>query len=371
MKNFEVYQQWNVEPVRGLGCKLWDKNGEEYLDLYGGHAVISIGHAHPHYVAAITAQLQRLSFYSNAAPSGLRDRLAEKLGAMSGYPHYSLFLCNSGAEANENAIKLASFHAGKKKLIAFKGAFHGRTSGAVAATDNPSIIAPYNASPNVVFLPLNDSASVEKALAGGDVAGVIIEGIQGVAGIVLPSDDFLRDLRKLCSQYGAALILDEVQSGYGRTGKFFAHQHAAIVPDLITVAKGMGNGFPVGGVLVAPHIEPVKGMLGTTFGGNHLACVAACAVLEVMEKENLISRAAALGEYVMRHLKNTAVIREVRGRGLMIGVELLPEHAALRVEMVSAHKIFTGSAGTHVIRLLPPLTVTEQELQRFVQVFNN
>jgi acetylornithine aminotransferase len=222
MKNFEVYQQWNVEPVRGLGCNLWDKNGEEYLDLYGGHAVISIGHAHPHYVAAITQQLQHLSFYSNAVQSGLRNRLAEKLGAMSGYPHFSLFLCNSGAEANENAIKLASFHTGKKKLIAFKGAFHGRTSGVVAATDNPSIIAPYNASPNVVFLPLNDSASVEKELAGGDVAGVIIEGIQGVAGIVLPSDDFLRDLRKLCDKYGAALILDEVQSGYGRTGKFFA-----------------------------------------------------------------------------------------------------------------------------------------------------
>ena len=366
MKNFEVYQQWDIEPVRGLGCKLWDKNGEEYLDLYGGHAVISIGHAHPHYIAAITQQLQDLSFYSNAVKSGLRDRLAEKLGAMSGYPHYSLFLCNSGAEANENAIKLASFHTGKKKLIAFKGAFHGRTSGAVAATDNPSIIAPYNASPNVVFLPLNDSAPVEKELAGGGVAGVIIEGIQGVAGIVLPSDDFLRDLRTLCDKYGAALILDEVQSGYGRTGKFFAHQYAAIEPDLITVAKGMGNGFPVGGVLIAPHIKPVKGMLGATFGGNHLACVAAYAVLEVIEKEGLISRAAALGEYVMRHLKDAAVIREVRGRGLMTGVELLPEHAALRAKILSEHKIFTGSAGANVIRLLPPLTVTEQELQRFI-----
>ena len=371
MRNFDVYHQWDIEPVRGLGCKLWDKNGVEYLDLYGGHAVISIGHAHPHYVAAITQQLHDLSFYSNAVQSGLRSRLAEKLGAMSRYPHYSLFLCNSGAEANENAIKLASFHTGKKKLIAFKGAFHGRTSGVVAATDNPAIIAPYNASANVVFLPLNDSAPVEKALAGGDVAGVIIEGIQGVAGIILPSDDFLQDLRKLCNKYGAALILDEVQSGYGRTGKFFAHQYAAIEPDLITVAKGMGNGFPVGGVLIAPHIKPVKGMLGATFGGNHLACAAALAVLEVIEQEHLIDRAAALGKYIMNNLKNPVTIREVRGRGLMIGIELHPEHAALRPKILSGHNIFTGSAGANVIRLLPPLTVTEQELQRFIQVFNS
>jgi acetylornithine aminotransferase len=370
MKNFEVYHQWDIEPVRGLGCKLWDKNGVEYLDLYGGHAVISIGHAHPHYMAAIMQQLQDLAFYSNAVQSGLRNRLAEKLGAMSGYPHYSLFLCNSGAEANENAIKLASFHTGKKKLIAFKGAFHGRTSGVVAATDNPAIIAPYNESPHVVFLPLNDSALVEKELAGGGVAGVIIEGIQGVAGIIMPSDDFLQDLRKLCDKYDAALILDEVQSGYGRTGKFFAHQHAAIAPDLITVAKGMGNGFPIGGVLIAPHIKPVKGMLGSTFGGNHLACAAAHAVLDVMEKENLINKAAALGEYVVNNLKNPTAIREVRGRGLMIGVELNPEHAALRTKLLSEHKIFTGSAGANVIRLLPPLTVTEHELQRFIQALN-
>jgi acetylornithine aminotransferase len=371
MDCFDVYNQWNIEPVRGSGCKLWDRDGTEYLDLYGGHAVISIGHAHPHYVAAITRQLQELAFYSNAVQSSLRNRLAAKLGAMSGYPHYSLFLCNSGAEANENAIKLASFHTGKKKLVAFKGAFHGRTSGVVAATDNPSIIAPYNASPNVVFLPLNDSAAVEKELARGDVAGVIIEGIQGVAGIIVPHDDFLKDLRKLCDKYGVALIVDEVQSGYGRTGKFFAHQHAGIDPDIITVAKGMGNGFPVGGVLIAPHIKPAKNMLGTTFGGNHLACAAALAVLDVMERDNLIHRAAMLGAGVVRSLTDAAAIHEVRGRGLMIGVELNPEYVDLRAKILSEHHIFTGSAGANVIRLLPPLTVTEQELQRFISIMNN
>lgn len=357
--------------MKGLGCKLWDKHGVEYLDLYGGHAVISIGHAHPHYVAAITQQLQALAFYSNAVQCSLRNRLAEKLGALSGYPHYALFLCNSGAEANENALKAASFHTGKKKFIAFHGAFHGRTSGAVAATDNPAIVAPFNRTENITFLPLNDSAAVEQELHRGDYAGVIIEGIQGVAGIILPSGDFLKDLRALSTKHHAALILDEVQSGYGRTGQFFAHQYAGIEPDFITVAKGMGNGFPIGGVLIAPSIKATKGMLGSTFGGNPLACAAAIAVLEVIEQEELMSKAAGLGEYVLQALKGATVIREVRGRGLMIGIELQLEHAAIRSQLLSERHIFTGSAGASVIRLLPPLTVTKEELQRFVQAVDN
>jgi acetylornithine aminotransferase len=371
MKNFEVYNQWNIDPVKGLGCKLWDKNGVEYLDLYGGHAVISIGHAHPQYVEAIKKQLSELAFYSNAVECSLRDRLAEKLGAISGYSHFALFLCNSGAEANENALKLASFHTGKKKFIAFKGAFHGRTSGAVAATDNPSIIAPFNRSENVTFLPLNDSNAVEKELSGGSYAGVIVEGIQGVAGIIMPSDNFLKDLRKLCTKYGATLILDEVQSGYGRTGKFFAHQYADIEPDIITTAKGMGNGFPVGGVLISPKINAKKGMLGSTFGGNHLACAAAIAVLEVIEKEQLINKAAELGNYLFNSLKDIAVIRELRGRGLMAGIELQPEYAEIRAKILSEHKIFVGSAGANIIRLLPPLTVTKEELQKFINIIKS
>lgn len=371
MKNFDVYHQWDIEPVRGSGGKLWDRHGTEYLDLYGGHAVISIGHAHPHYVAALTQQIQALGFYSNAVQCSLRDRLAEKLGALSGYPHYALFLCNSGAEANENALKTASFHTGKKKFIAFRGAFHGRTSGAVAATDNPAIIAPFNRTENITFLPLDDSDAVARELAGGDYAGVIIEGIQGVAGIILPSDDFLKDLRALCTKHHAVLILDEVQSGYGRTGKFFAHQYAGIEPDLITVAKGMGNGFPVGGVLIAPFIKPTKGMLGTTFGGNPLACAAAIAVLEVIEQEQLMRNAAVLGDYVFHALKGATIIRETRGRGLMIGIELQPGYAARRSGLLSEYRIFTGSAGANVIRLLPPLTVTKEELQRCVELLNS
>jgi acetylornithine aminotransferase len=371
MTLFDVYHQWDIEPVRAQGCRLWDRNGVEYLDLYGGHAVISIGHAHPHFVAAITGQLRALAFYSNAVDSSLRHRLAEKLGAVSGYPDYALFLCNSGAEANENALKLASFHTGKQRFIAFRGAFHGRTSGAVAATDQPAIASPFNRTERVTFLPLDDSAAVEQALAGGQYAGVIIEGIQGVAGIVAPTDRFLQDLRRLCTRYGAALIVDEIQSGYGRTGRFFAHQQAGIEPDLITVAKGMGNGFPVGGVLVAPFIEAKRGQLGSTFGGNHLACAAALAVLEVIEQERLIDRAGALGQWLVRRLHGAPAVRELRGRGLMTGIELHPEHAALRAALLSEHRIFVGSAGAHVIRLLPPLTVTEDELQRLVNAFGN
>jgi acetylornithine aminotransferase len=371
MTIFDVYNQWGIEPVRGLGCKLWDSDGTEYLDLYGGHAVIAIGHAHPHYVSAVTEQLRTLAFYSNAVQCSLRSRLAGKLGALSGYPHYALFLCNSGAEANENALKTASFHTGKEKFIAFRGAFHGRTSGAVAATDNPAIAAPFNRTDNITFLPLNDSAAVEEELSKGHYAGVIIEGIQGVAGIILPSDDFLRSLRTLCTKHHAALIVDEVQSGYGRTGKFFAHQHAGIEPDLITVAKGMGNGFPVGGVLISPSIKAEKGMLGSTFGGNPLACAAATAVLEVIEQEGLTSHAAALGEYLLRALQGAPAIREIRGRGLMTGIELKPEYAALRAKLLSEHKIFTGSSGASVIRLLPPLTVTKEELERVIVIMND
>jgi len=369
MTCFDVYNQWLIEPIKGAGCKLWDKNGVEYLDLYGGHAVISIGHAHPHYVAAIANQLSKLAFYSNAVACSLRNDLAEKLGNLSGYPHYALFLCNSGAEANENAIKLASFHTQKNKLIAFKGAFHGRTSGAVSATDNASIIAPFNRTENVTFLMLNDSAAVEKELARGDYAAVIIEGIQGVAGIILPDDSFLSDLRSLCSKYNAALILDEVQSGYGRTGKFFAHQYAGIEPDLITVAKGMGNGFPIGGVLISPVFAATKGMLGSTFGGNHLACAAAIAVLDVIEKENLIAKAESLGKYVFGAISGMKIIHELRGRGLMIGIALKPEYAGFRTKILSDHKIFVGAAGENVIRLLPPLTITEEELQQFIHIF--
>lgn len=366
MNHFAIYNQWDIEPVEGRGCKLWDRHGVEYLDLYGGHAVISVGHGHPAYVEAVGRQLSALGFYSNAVKNTLQERLAERLGVVAGYPHYALFLCNSGAEANENALKIASFHTGKQKIIAFRGAFHGRTSGAVAATDNPAIVAPFNRTENVVFLPLNDRDAVERALASGDCAAVIIEGIQGVAGIILPTDDFLRDLRTLCSKYAAALILDEVQSGYGRTGKFFAHQHAGVEPDLITVAKGMGNGFPVAGVLIAPSFKPVKGMLGSTFGGNHLACAAALAVLEIIEREGLTARAAALGRFVCERLATLNAVRELRGRGLMIGIELQPEKAGLRPRILNEYRIFTGSAGDRVIRLLPPLTVTKEELQQLI-----
>ncbi|MDR0668112.1 MAG: aminotransferase class III-fold pyridoxal phosphate-dependent enzyme [Prevotellaceae bacterium] len=366
MNHFAIYTQWDIEPVEGRGCKLWDRHGVEYLDLYGGHAVLSVGHGHPTYVEAIGRQLAALGFYSNAVKNTLQERLAERLGVLSGYPHYALFLCNSGAEANENALKMASFHTGKQKMIAFRGAFHGRTSGAVAVTDNPAIVAPFNRTENVVFLPLNDREAVERALASGAYAGVIIEGIQGVAGIIPPDDDFLRDLRTLCSKYAAALILDEVQSGYGRTGKFFAHQYAGVEPDLITVAKGMGNGFPVAGVLIAPSFKPVEGMLGSTFGGNHLACAAALAVLEIIEHEGLIARAAALGRFVGERLAPLDAVRELRGRGLMIGIELKPEKAGLRPRILNDYRIFTGSAGAHVIRLLPPLTVAEEELQQLI-----
>ncbi|QHL88928.1 aminotransferase class III-fold pyridoxal phosphate-dependent enzyme [Nibribacter ruber] len=370
MNLFDVYPLFDITPVKALGSTLWDANGIEYLDLYGGHAVISIGHSHPHYVQRLSEQLNNMGFYSNSVKIPLQQELADKLGQLSGYQDYQFFLVNSGAEANENAIKLASFHTGRKKIISFKKSFHGRTSAAVSATDDPSIVAPVNETDNVVFLPMNDKAAVEKVLAGKDVAAIIIEGIQGVGGVVIPEPQFLQDLEKLAKKYGSLLILDEVQSGYGRSGKFFAHQHAGIRPDLITIAKGMGNGFPVAGVLISPEIHAKHGMLGTTFGGNYLACAAALAVLEVIEQENLIENAAKMGSYLMEKAKTLPSVREVRGQGLMVGIELEVPCAPLRKALLDEYRIFTGSASNkNTIRILPALNVTQVELYRFLEAF--
>ncbi len=369
MDLFEVYKLWDIEPVKGAGTTLWDKNGDKYTDLYGGHAVISVGHCHPHYVNKITEQLGKLGFYSNAVQNSLQKELAGKLGRISGYSDFALFLCNSGAEANENAMKTASFHTGKSKVLAFCKSFHGRTSGAVAATDNPKIQAPFNKTGNVVFVPLNDLAAAEKELAGGEFAAVIIEGIQGVAGIYEPTCEFMHGLRGLCDKYGCMLIIDEVQSGYGRTGKFFAHQHCGVKADIITTAKGMANGFPIGGVLISPEIKPSYGMLGTTFGGNHLACAAAIAVLEIIENENLIENAAEKGEYFREAFSGDAAIKEYRGKGLMIGLELKEEYCGLRDRLLFERHFFTGAAGASVIRLLPSLTVTQECAESFVRAW--
>ena len=369
MNLFEVYKLWDIEPVKGLDTTLWDKNGEVYTDLYGGHAVISVGHCHPHYVKRLTEQAGRLGFYSNAVQNSLQKELAEKLGKICGYDDYALFLCNSGAEANENALKVASFHTGKAKVLAFRKAFHGRTSGAVAATDNPKIQAPFNATSNIVFAPLNDIDAVDKELSKGDFAAVIIEGIQGVAGIYEPTDAFLKGLRSLCDKYGCVLILDEIQSGYGRTGKFFAHQHSDVKADIVTMAKGMGNGFPIGGVIISPEIKPSYGMLGTTFGGNHLACTAALAVLEIIEKENLVENAAKMGEYFAEAFKNDKAVKEYRGKGLMIGLELNEEYVGLRDKLLFDRHFFTGAAGANVIRLLPSLTVSQETAESFVKAW--
>ena len=369
MELFEVYKLWDIEPVKGCDTKLWDKNGAEYTDLYGGHAVISIGHCHPHYVQKVSEQLGKLGFYSNAVQNSLQRELAKRLGKVSGYDNYSLFLCNSGAEANENAMKVASFHTGKPKILAFSKAFHGRTSGSVAVTDNPKIQSPFNATSNVEFCPLNDIEAVEAKLSKGDFAAVIIEGIQGVAGIFEPTDDFLHSLRALCDKYGCLLILDEIQSGYGRSGKFFAHQHSGVCADIITTAKGMANGFPIGGVLISPSIEAEYGMLGTTFGGNHLACSAALAVLDVIENENLIENAAKIGEYFKEAFSGDAAIKEFRGKGLMIGLELKDEYVCLRDRLLFEKKFFTGAAGAKVIRLLPSLTISLETAQSFVRAW--
>ena len=369
MNLFDVYPLWDIEPVKGSGTTLWDKNGEVYTDLYGGHAVISVGHCHPHYVKKVQEQAATLGFYSNAVQNSLQKELAAKLGKVSGYDDYALFLCNSGAEANENALKVASFHTGKPKVLAFNKAFHGRTSGAVAATDNPKIQAPFNKTENIVFAPLNDLAAVEAELSKGDFAAVIIEGIQGVAGIYEPTTEFMHGLRELCDRLSVVLILDEIQSGYGRTGKFFAHQHYGIKADIITTAKGMGNGFPIGGVIISPSIKPSYGMLGTTFGGNHLACSAAIAVLEIIENENLVENAEKIGAYFRQELSTDKAVKEYRGKGLMIGLELNEEYIGLRNKLLFEKHFFTGAAGAGVIRLLPSLTVSQETAESFVKAW--
>lgn len=366
MNLFNVYSLFDITPVKAKGSYLWDDKGDQYLDLYGGHAVISIGHTHPVYVKAITEQLQKIGFYSNSVQNPLQKKLAERLGKLSGYVDYYLFLCNSGAEANENALKLASFVNKRKKVIAFNKSFHGRTSGAVAVTDNPKIVSPFNAVHEVVFVPLNDEEAFEKAITE-DTAAVIIEGIQGVGGINLVNDKFLQLLRKKCDETGALLILDEVQSGHGRSGKFFAHQYAGIKPDLITMAKGMGNGFPVGGVLISPKIQPWIGELGTTFGGNYLACVAALAVLEVIETEKLMGNTVNVGNHLLRELRGFSALQNVRGKGLMIGFDVPDELKDLRKRLLLEHKIFTGASGSNTIRLLPSLALTKRQSDEFLE----
>lgn len=366
MKLYDVYPLFDIEIAQGKGCKVWDEKGTEYLDLYGGHAVISIGHAHPRYVERISQQVAKLGFYSNSVKNSLQEELAVQLGKASGYDDYQLFLVNSGAEANENALKLASFHNGRTRVLSFNKAFHGRTSLAVEATANPSIIAPINANGHVTFLPLNDIESVKEEINKGDVCAVIIEGILGVGGIQIPSNSFLQALSALCTETNTVLILDEIQSGYGRSGKFFAHQYAGIRPDMITVAKGIANGFPMGGVLIAPHFKPVYGQLGTTFGGNHLACAAALAVLEVMKEESLVENAAKVGSYLISELKKIPQIKEVRGEGLMIGLEFDEPIKEIRRKLLFEQKIFTGVTGTHVVRLLPPLCLTMEQANHFL-----
>ncbi|MDR1556562.1 MAG: aminotransferase class III-fold pyridoxal phosphate-dependent enzyme [Tannerellaceae bacterium] len=361
MNLFDVYPLFDIEIVRGKGCRVWDPAGNEYLDLYGGHAVISVGHAHPDYVAAITAQLRQLGFYSNSVVNSLQQQVADRLGQASGYDDYALFLINTGAEANENALKLASFHNGKRRVVSFRKSFHGRTSAAVRVTDNPALIAPVNEGMPVTYLPFDELTLVEDEFKKGDVSSLIIEGIQGVGGIQVPADDFLRSLRELCTRYEVCLIVDEIQSGYGRSGRFFAHQYAGIRPDIITVAKGIANGFPMGAVLISPMFKPVHGMLGTTFGGNHLACAAAIAVLDILAKEQLIENAERIGRYLRQELATLPGIREIRGRGLMIGIEFEEPIRELRRRLLFEQKVFTGVAGAHTIRLLPPLCLSEAE----------
>lgn len=363
MQLFDVYPVNNITIVKGEGSYIWDDKGEIYLDFYGGHAVISIGHSQPHYVQRITEQLNKLGFYSNSIKIPLQQELATLLGELSGKNDYQLFLCNSGAEANENAMKLASFHTGRKKIVAFSKAFHGRTSLAVAATDTPSIVAPINQTDNIVFLPFNDTAALVEYFKanGNEIGGVIVEGIQGVGGINVASEDFLKAIREACDEYGAVFIADSVQCGYGRTGKFFSHDWASVNADIYSMAKGMGNGFPVAGIIIAPHIKPKYGMLGTTFGGNHLACAAAIAVLEVMKNDELMKEAAETGAYIMNELKKIPQLQNVRGRGLMIGFDLPEQYADLRKKLLSLHKIFTGEAKPNVVRLLPALNIRKED----------
>lgn len=371
MKLFPVYSLFDIHVVKGAGCRVYDDKGNEYLDLYGGHAVISIGHCHPHYVEALTHQIQTLGFYSNSVVNKLQESFAERLGKACGYEDYSLFLINSGAEANENALKLASFHTGRKRILAADKAFHGRTSLAVESTDNPKIVAPINANGHVTFLPLNDLTAFEAELQKGDVAAVILECIQGVGGIRLATPNFLQGLRKACDAQGTVLICDEIQCGYGRSGKFFSHQHLGVRPDIITCAKGIGNGFPMGAVLISPKFQAVSGMLGTTFGGSHLACTAALAVLDVMESEKLVENAAKVGDFLLRSFremqKENPHIVDVRGRGLMIGVEFDHPIKEMRSRLVHEGHVFTGAASTNILRLLPPLTLSEAEAREAIR----
>lgn len=370
MKLFDVYSLFDINIVKGKGTRVWDDNDQEYLDLYGGHAVISIGHCHPHYVKVLERQLCNLGFYSNSVINGLQEKLADRLGRVSGYDDYQLFLVNSGAEANENALKLASFHTGRTRVLAAGHAFHGRTSLAVEATDNPKIVAPINNNGHTTFLPLNDLPAWERELAKGDVCAVIIEAIQGVGGIRLATPEFAQGLAEACKKHGAVLICDEIQCGYGRSGKFFAHQWLGIRPDMITVAKGIGNGFPMGGVLISPEFKPVYGQLGTTFGGNHLACTAALAVLDVFEKENLVENAHVVGEYLISQLKelqkSNSHITEIRGRGLMVGVVLDIPHKEVRNKLIHEQHCFTGCAGTNILRILPPLILSKENVDDFI-----
>ena len=366
MNLFDVYSLFDVTPVKARGCRIWDDKGQEYLDLYGGHAVISIGHSHPDYIAALSDQLGKIGFYSNSVRNPLQEELAAKLGAACGYPDYSLFLDNSGAESNENAVKMASFHTGKDRIIAFRKSFHGRTSGAVALTDNPAIVSPFNSHHKVSFCELNDAEGVEQVLRGGDVAGIIIEGIQGCGGINLPSAQFMKELEGLCREYGAVLILDEVQSGYGRTGRFFAHQWYGIRPGIITLGKGIANGFPCGGILISPEFSAKKGMLGTTFGGNYLAMAAAISVLDIIDKEHLMENALKVGEYIKARIPSSPKISQVRGRGLMLGIEFKEEVAPVRKDLLYNRHIFTGVSGTKMIRLLAPLCLSKEEADIFL-----
>ena len=369
MNLFDVYPLFDINIVKGKGCHVWDENGTEYLDLYGGHAVISIGHAHPHYVEMVSNQVATLGFYSNSVINKLQQQVAERLGKVCGYDDYSFFLINSGAEANENALKLASFYNGRTRVISFSKAFHGRTSLAVEVTHNPKIIAPINNCGHVTYLPLNDIEAMKAELSKGDVCAVIIEGIQGVGGIQLPTDEFMQALRQTCTEHNTVLILDEIQSGYGRSGKFFAHQYNGIKADIITVAKGIGNGFPMAGVLISPMFTPVYGQLGTTFGGNHLACSAALAVLDVIEQENLIENAAQVGNFLITELKKFPQIKDVRGRGLMIGLEFEEPIKELRLRLLKEQHVFTGVSGTNVLRLLPPLCLGMDEAKEFLERF--
>ena len=371
MKLFDVYPLFDIEIVKGKGCNVWDEKGQEYLDLYGGHAVFSIGHSHPHYVDVLTKQLNKLGFYSNSVQNSLQRTLAERLGKACGYEDYSLFLINSGAEANENAMKLASFYNGRTRILSIEKAFHGRTSLAVEVTNNPKIIAPINNNNHVTYLPINDLEAWKVEIEKGDVCACIIECIQGVGGIKMVDADFLQGLRKLCDEYNTVLICDEIQCGYGRSGKFFAHQHLGVRPDLITVAKGIGNGFPMSGLIISPKFEAVYGQLGTTFGGNHLACAAALAVLDVIEKEDLINNAGEIGEYLINRLKEEKLphVVDVRGRGLMIGIELDVPYKEIRTRLVKEQHCFTGCSGTNVIRLLPPLCITKENADDFIERF--